>query len=216
MTGPHPLAAILRRAALGSPPAPDATVEILPGPPGLVDAVCAFTAHTVVAAALPALEIRSRLDAHDLAAPMSATFLAWLAERLGTRPGAVDIVMAAPRPTTTGLALEARGDLAGHPRVRRATRYRRDVRVFAPTDGSAVVTIGRGLADRWEMAFEVEPAHRGRGLGRMVAAAASRLVPDDEALFAQCSPGNVASLRALLAAGYRPIAAECLFLRRGD
>jgi RimJ/RimL family protein N-acetyltransferase len=61
-----------------------------------------------------------------------------------------------------------------------------------------------------------DPAHRGRGLGRMVAAAASRLVPDDEALFAQCSPGNVASLRALLAAGYRPIAAECLFLRRGD
>jgi len=32
-------------------------------------------------------------------------------------------------------------------------------------------------------------------------------------LFAQVSPGNVASMRAFLAAGYRPLCAEVLFLR---
>jgi len=34
-------------------------------------------------------------------------------------------------------------------------------------------------------------------------------------LFAQISPGNVASLRAFLAADYRPVCAEVLFLRSG-
>ena len=48
----------------------------------------------------------------------------------------------------------------------------------------------------------------------MLAAAARGLVPAGEHLFAQVAPGNVASLRAFLAAGYRPIGAEVLFLRR--
>jgi hypothetical protein len=36
------------------------------------------------------------------------------------------------------------------------------------------------------------------------------MVPRDEPLFAQVTPGNVASVRALLAAGYTPIASEVL------
>jgi RimJ/RimL family protein N-acetyltransferase len=76
-----------------------------------------------------------------------------------------------------------------------------------------VVTLGRGLAGRWELSIEIDPAHRGRGLGRTMAAAATRLIPPGEPLFAQVSPGNVSSLRAFLAAGYRPIGAEVLFLR---
>ena len=46
-----------------------------------------------------------------------------------------------------------------------------------------------------------------------MAAAAVTLVPEGEPLFAQVSPGNVASVRAFLAAGYRPICSEVLFLR---
>jgi hypothetical protein len=33
-------------------------------------------------------------------------------------------------------------------------------------------------------------------------------------LFAQVSPGNTASVRAFLAAGYQPICSEVLFLKR--
>jgi hypothetical protein len=40
-----------------------------------------------------------------------------------------------------------------------------------------------------------------------------RLAPRGEPLFAQVAPGNAASLRAFLAAGYRPVGAEVLFLR---
>jgi len=73
-----------------------------------------------------------------------------------------------------------------------------------------VLIIGRGVAGRMEMAYEVAPAARGHGLGRRLAGAASTLVRD-EPVFAQVSPGNVASVRACLAAGYQPVASEVLF-----
>jgi GNAT superfamily N-acetyltransferase len=75
------------------------------------------------------------------------------------------------------------------------------------------VLIGRGVAGRWEVALEVEPGYRGKGLGRELAVAARHLVPDGAALWAQIAPGNAASVRAFLAAGYRPAGAEVLLLR---
>lgn len=95
----------------------------------------------------------------------------------------------------------------------RARRYRDEVRAYA-VDGpaEAMVLVGRGFAERWETAFEVAPADRGRGLGRALAAAARHLVPDGEPVWAQVSPGNAASLRAVLAAGFLPVGAEVLFL----
>jgi L-amino acid N-acyltransferase YncA len=77
------------------------------------------------------------------------------------------------------------------------------------------VIVGRGLAGRLEVSIEVDPARRGRGIGEALAAGARSLAPDGEPIFAQVAPGNVASLRAFLAAGYRPICSEVLFLRRG-
>lgn len=214
MTGEHPLARILRGAALGAPPPPDGGIEILPPLDGPVDAVCAFTAHNVVAAAVPGDEIRAHLDPEDLGSPMSAGFLAWLAARLGTLPGVVDAVLVAPaEPAVPQAAVARRDDLWEHPRVARSLRYRNDLRVYADPAGDGVLMVGRGLAGRWEMSFEVDPGARGRGLGRSLVAAARSLIPAGEPLFAQCSPGNAASLRAILAAGYRPIGAECLFLR---
>ncbi len=108
------------------------------------------------------------------------------------------------------LDLEPRDDLAAHPRVARANRYRDRLRVFADRNGGAMLLLGRGLAGRWEIAFEVEPDRRGHGLGRALATAARHLNPRDEPLFAQVTPGNVASVRALLAAGYAPVASEVL------
>jgi len=211
----HPLSALLQAAARGRFPAPDGTVEILPPLDGRVDAVVAFTAHSAVAVNLPADDVLAQLDPGDFGATMSATFLAWVGERLRTPPGVLDNVLAAPgRPARAGdMPLVPRDDLADHPRVARAARYRTDLRVVTDESGDGVLLIGRGLAGRWEMAFEVDGSGRGHGLGRALAGTAPTLIPEGEYLFAQASPGNAASVRAVLAAGYHPIGSECLFAR---
>jgi L-amino acid N-acyltransferase YncA len=58
----------------------------------------------------------------------------------------------------------------------------------------------------------VSEAARGRGLGRRLATAARVLVPDGRPVWAQIAPGNAASVRAFLAAGYAPVGAEALLV----
>jgi hypothetical protein len=99
---------------------------------------------------------------------------------------------------------------AEHPRVSRARRYRDEITVWV--GNGAVVVIGRGIAGRWEVAVEVEPALRGKGIGRAAACAARHLVPDGQPLWAQVAPGNAASVRAFLAAGFVPVGAEALMV----
>lgn len=209
------VAALLRAAALGEPPPADGAVRVLPAPRGRAQAVLGFTAHHVVAADVAEGEVAVRLKAGDLGAPLKARFLAWLGERLDADEGSLDVVLAAPPAPAAEppVALVERPDLL-HARVARAQAFRDDVRVLADAGAHGTVILGRGLAGRWEVAFEVDPAHRGRGLGRALAAAARHHVPDTEPLFAQTAPGNVASLRALLAAGFAPLGAEVLFLPR--
>ena len=95
----------------------------------------------------------------------------------------------------------------------RAERHREDVSVYSDPDETAVVVLGSGLAGRREISLDVEEAARGRGLGRRLVLAARTLVPEEEFVFAQVAPGNAASLRAFLAAGFTPIGSEMLFLR---
>ena len=205
---------LLEDAALGSPPPADGVVEVWPAPEGPVDAVLAFTAHHVVAAGVEPGRVAARLPDGDLGAPMTPGFLGWLGERLGSPPGSLDVVLAAE-----GLGgdppLELRPGPGPdrHPRATRALRYRRDLQVWTDSEGAGVLVLGRGLAGRREVAFEVDPARRGRGLGRLLVVAARHLVPAGEALFAQVTPGNAASLRVVEAAGFRPIGAEVLFRR---
>ena len=192
----------------GRPPAADGAVTVLPrAAGGAAAAVLGFTAHHVVAADVDPGWVRSVLPPGSLSAPLSARFLAALADRVGAEPGAFDAVLVAPAAAVPlpGLVPAA---AAGHPRMARADRYRVDVRAYA-VDG-ALLVLGRGLAGRWEVAVEVDPAYRGRGLGRRLAAAAPGLVPPGEPLWAQVAPANVASLRAFLAAGYRAVGAEVL------
>ena len=207
---------LLEDAAGGVPPPPDGVVEVWPAPAGPVDAVLAFTAHHVVAAGVDPDLVASRLPVGDLGAPMSAGFLGWLGERLGSHPGSLDVVLAAPGlGGDPPLALRPVEDPARHPRAARAQRYRRDLRVWADADGAGVLVVGRGLAGRREVSFEVDPSRRNRGLGRLLVAAPRHLIPAGEPLFAQVSPGNAASLRVVEAAGFRPIGAEVLFHRDG-
>jgi GNAT superfamily N-acetyltransferase len=207
----HPLLEVLLAAADGRPPAPDCSVELLPPPPGPVHAVLSFTAHSYVAAPVEPERLRARLRPDEPGAATRPAFLSWLAGELGRTAGHIDMLLAAGHlDGTPPLDLEPRDDLAAHPRVIRANRYRNDLSVFADRKDDGVVLLGRGLAGRWEVAFEVEPDHRGRGLGTRLAIAARHLVPPDASLFAQVTPGNVASVRALLAAGYTPVASEVL------
>jgi hypothetical protein len=213
----HPLLAMLLAAAVGRFPPADGAVELLPRPPGRCDAVVGFTAHHVVAVGLPEDEVLTRLPTDDVGAAMDVRFLVWVGDRLRSSPGMLDAVLAAP--PSPGVERRARDPMltevpaVEHPRVVRAARYRSGLRVFRDDRSCAVVTFGRGLAGRMEVSVEVDPSHREAGLGRALAVSARSLAPADEPLFAQVSPGNAASLRAFLAAGYRPIGAEVLFLR---
>jgi GNAT superfamily N-acetyltransferase len=173
-----------------------------------------FTAHHVVAAGVGAEEVAAALPTDDLGAAMDARFLAWLGERLGTPPGMIDAVLAADAVSgPAAVALRPVSSQVSNARVQRASRYRRDLRVFKDDAASAFVTLGRGLAGRLEVSIEVEPDRRDAGFGRTLAEAARTLCPPDEPVFAQVTPGNARSLRAFLAAGFRPIGSEVLFLR---
>jgi hypothetical protein len=206
----HPLGAVLDAAARGRFPAADGAIDVLPAPPGRSMAVVGFTAHHVIAAPVAPEWVAGQLPDDDLSAPMSAAFLVALGERVGRHPGSLDVVLAAPGLAGEPKLVEVAG--AEHPRVVRAHRYRSEVRVFEAGGGAAVVVLGRGLALRSEVAVEVSPADRGRGLGIRALLEARRLVEPGEAVFAQIAPGNAASLRAFLRAGFEPIGCEVLFV----
>jgi GNAT superfamily N-acetyltransferase len=216
MAARHPLSTLFQDAVLGRFPPSDGTVRVLPAPPGRSDAVVAFSEHNLIAADLDEQEVLEHLPSTDPGAPMSAEFLAWLAGRLRTQAGMLDLVMAAPAPDPSEDLPELilRPDLLDHPRLARSRMYRADLRCFSDREDRALVVVGRGLAEREEMGIEVKPEFRGKGLGRVLARATPRVATDGEPLFAQISPGNVASVRAFLSAGYRPICAEVVFLRR--
>jgi GNAT superfamily N-acetyltransferase len=210
-THQHPLAELLAAAARGSFPSADGTLAVVPPPIPYRAAVVAFTAHSIVAVDLVADEVRAQLPDGDFGAPMSAPFLTWLGQRLGATPGMLDVVLAHVGATVAGAQLIPYAHGHDHPRVARAHRQRQAVQVFTDPKGLGVVTLGRGMVGRWEISLELVPDARGHGLGRAMITAARALVAADEPVFAQVSPGNAQSLRAFLAAGFRPIGSEVLF-----
>ncbi|MBO8200474.1 GNAT family N-acetyltransferase [Streptomyces smyrnaeus] len=209
------LAKILEAAARGEFPPPDGGTTVLPQPAPRDAGVLALTGHAVVFADLPPEWIRRQLPPDDLGAPLGPPFLTALCARTGRKAGSIDVLLALPPepgaaahdPAFVGGLVETRDQ--SHPRVVRALAHRADVRVWTASGGGTVLT-GRGVADRWEVAVEVDHTARGLGLGRALAAAARALVPADETLWAQVAPGNAASLRAFLAAGFVPVGAEVL------
>jgi GNAT superfamily N-acetyltransferase len=216
----HRLVKLLREAGRGRFPPPDLAVEVLGPAPGPSDAVVAFSGHNVVAAEIDPDELRAHLPGDDPGGPLSAPFLTWLGLQLGTPPGSMDVVLVADG---TGVVdpdrplhpIDEPPDWAAA-RIERARAHRAAVRAFADADEHGIVIMGRGLAERREVSIEVDPRRQGRGIGTALARAARGLVQEGKPLFAQVAPGNAASLRAFLRAGYRPIGAEVLFLRRTD
>ena len=142
------------------------------------------------------------LPSGDLSAPLHPRFLGALAERLGRPWDNLDAVLVGRGEAgDVELPLEPAVSTSDHPRVARSVEYRHDSTVYELPQRDGVLIIGRGLSERWEAAFEVAPAARGRGLGRALVRSALRLVPVGEPVFVQVAPGNVSSLRAVLAGG---------------
>jgi hypothetical protein len=205
---------LLNGTALGRFPPADGAVAVFEENPGPAAAVLGFTSHFVVCAPVDTAWVHEQLPPRDLSAPLGARFVVALAEHLGAHIGANDAVLVA---LADGVMPAVRLDLvdeAEHPRAVRARRYRRDVNFWRTRERDGMVLLGRGVAGRWEVSFEVEPAARGGHLGSALARAALGLLPPGTPVFAQVSPGNAASLRSVLAAGYRPVGAEVLLRPR--
>jgi hypothetical protein len=209
------LADILRGIEAGVFPAPDLGVTVAPAPGPRESCVIGLTGHIVVAADVDPAWVADQLPPGDLSAPLNPPFLTALADKTGRRVNAIDAMLLAPALTgaerdeaAAGLT-EVTDD--GHPRVRRALRYRDQVRVYDDGDGGMVLT-GLGLAGRQECAVEVPEHRRGAGAGRGLARAARALVPAGTHLWAQVTPGNAASFRAFLAAGFIPVGSEALLV----
>jgi GNAT superfamily N-acetyltransferase len=213
------LLALLYRAAAGNPPPGDFTTTHLPSPSSPADAVLSFFGHHVVASNVDAHWLASWTDA-DPFAGSNIEFLAAMAGQLQTHPGIFDAVFAATGEGRTAsdvdtIELVETPDRT-HPRVVRALHYRdpATMRVLTTPAADALVLLGQGLAGRWEMAYEVEPSARGRGVGAALVTAARQLAPEGEPVYAQCSPGNVPSMRSFARdPQWRVIGSEVLFLR---
>jgi GNAT superfamily N-acetyltransferase len=203
---------LFRNLEQGIFPPPDLGVTRVPRPSPRADAVIATTGHVVVAVDAGEQWLDQHVPVGDPGAAFNPPFLRALELHLNRRVNNIDLMThAAHVDGLPDVALKPITDQS-HPRVRRALRYRDDLTVYACPGG--VLVIGRGLAGRWEAAIEVEPEARGRGLGRSLAAAARNLVPEDRGIWAQIAPGNAASLRSFLAAGYVPMGQEALLVDR--
>ncbi len=171
-----------------------------------------FPGYVVVAADIDRFWLDSWTGDGDFGSPTGPPFLSALEELLRVEAGNLDaVLLASSLPGDPPIDLKP-DENSTHPRVTRARRYRTDVRAWTSDHG--LLVLGRGLAGRWEAAFEVDESARDHGHGRALAAAARHLVPDGRPVWAQCAPGNASSLRALLAAGYTPVGSEILLLPR--
>lgn len=201
---------LLHGAARGTFPPEDGRTEVVRAVAGAPAAVLSFTAHHVVAADVPPDEVLARVDPQDLKGPLAPAVLAWLAERTGLVAGSLDVVLAwVPERAAPHAAAVREVEPAAHPRVERARRWRRQLRVFEGDGG--MVVLGRGVAGRLELSLEVDRERRDRGLARRLAAGALRAAAPSEPVFAQVAAANAASLRALQAAGFAAVGAEVLF-----
>lgn len=204
----HPLLDMLHAAADGRHRPDDGAVTFLPPFDDGREAVVAFTGHAVVA---------SRLGPDDLADLRPDGFGGALAPAVllrlaaGGTIGVNDVTMVARGTAGEGdgtPALERTSRWDDHPRVAHARRLRRSVEVYG--DERGVVTIADGLGGRLELSIEIDPAHRGTGIGRTMLEQARSLVTAGAPLFAAVSPGNARSLRSFLGAGFVAIASEVI------
>ena len=213
----QPLAELITAAADGRfPEADGGWRRVPPWRPGL-EAIIALTGHAILAVApdipdqrLISLGVDGFGGAHD---PRLITALAgpggWI--------DSLDMLMAGRGTGRAGepSRLVGRPDLATHPRAAFAVRLRDQVRAMGYADLSrgALALISCGIAGLTELSFELEPRRRGSGGGTELVRDALSAVPSSQLVLAAVAPGNAASVRALLAAAFVPLASVQLFRR---
>jgi hypothetical protein len=231
----HPLLDIMNAAAQGIFPAADGVVEVMPLLPGSPHIyILELTGHAYVMTSHTQAELVA-VGADGFGGVVHPNVLNFLAgvhrqttkERSdqqremgqqqipkGAQIGCHDALLVAKGTGAPGHreegSLPHRLDLDEHPRVGYAKIRRRHVKVYG--DDRGLVTLGKGIADRWEISVEVDPKNRSAGNARALITAALSHVPSDEWCFGEVSPGNAASLRSFLAAGWIPIGAEIIIM----
>ncbi len=217
-----PVAGLLREAVEGRFPAADGRATVVPTwRPGL-EAVLAFTGHAVVC-----VDPDRQSWAAAVLDEVGTTYPAGLGGASDARtvlrlagPGAwidsLDVLLAGVGGSADPELDLAQAPSGAHPRTELAASLRDDVRSYVA--GDVLVTSGTGLGGLREVSIEVSPSARGAGLGRQAAIAARELAGPGEPVLAAVAPGNSASLRSFLGAGFRPIGGVQLWrpARRDD
>jgi len=216
----HPLAALISAAADGRFPDRDGGWRrVPPWRPGL-EAIVSFTGHAVFALApdIPDRVLVS-LGADGFGGAHDPRLIAALAGP-GDWIDCLDMLMAGRGTGRAGVPprLADRPDLATHPRARFAARIRDQAQPLGYPDRqrSALAVIGRGIAGLTELSFELEPSRRAEGHGAQLVSDALTAVPEGQLAVAAVAPGNAASVRALLSAGFVPLGSLQLFRRASD
>lgn len=217
MEHPHPLATMITGVAEGRFPPPDGGWQRVPPWRDGLEGVVSFTAHSVLAVAPDIPDSRlAELGADGLGGADHPRLITALAGP-GGWIDCLDMLLAGRGTGHAGTPprLVGRPDLADHPRARFAGRIRDQPRVLGYPDEarSALATLSRGLAGLTELSFELEPARRGQRAGPDLVSAALTAVPAGQLTVAAAAPGNAASVRALLAAGFVPLGSVQLFGR---
>ena len=133
----HALAHFFESAARGDYPAADGGFDVVPSPGGSADALIGFTGHFVLAADIEAALVGTMAPPGDFSVPLSASFLTWVGTQIGSAPMTQDALLVATAIVGEPSVPLTLIDDVDHPRVRRANRYRRDVRMlFASIDHS--------------------------------------------------------------------------------
>ncbi len=195
---PDLLRDVIVDAVGGRFPEPDGSVEVVPPWRAGVEGVVSLTGRAYVATSKAAGDLR-RWGLDGYGAALDPRFLAWLAGADGWCD-CLDLLLAADG---TGAGGPERISGVDGERLRHARAVRSDVAVHG--DDRGVVTIGTGVAGLVEIGVEVVAGRRGRGVGRGLVADALGLAPAGTPVLAAVAPGNAASVRAFLAAGFVPI-----------
>ena len=201
----HPLAEIIQDADAGRFPAADGGWSRVPTWRDGVAGIVCFTGHAVFALD-PGIshERIAELGADGFGGATHPRLLCGLTSPDGWI-GTQDALLAG-HGTGAGpeTALVPRPDLSSHPRAQYAATIRDTPRTYGYPDParSTVAILSTGLAGLTELSFELEPDRRGGGQATGLIRAALATVPAGELVVAAATPGNAASVRALLAAGF--------------
>jgi hypothetical protein len=198
----HPLGRLLTDALGGRFPPCDGGWHRVPPWRAGVEAVCAFTGHAVLAVGADVTDARlTGLGVDGFGGAHHPRVLLELAGPSGWIDS-LDAVLV--RAGGGEQELVDRPDLADHPRVAFARAVREDVRVLGSRDSAdeSVATLSRGIAGLSEISVELDDRQRGRGGGAAYVRAAAAAAPAGEPVVAAVAPGNAASLRAFLGAGF--------------